>query len=51
MKLKGRRNSILSEYTGQPLEKIERDTERDFFMSAEEAKLYGIVDEVMIRKK
>src|SRR5690554_3166800 len=51
LKLKGRLNSILSENTGQPLEKIERDTERDFFMSAEEAKLYGIVDEVMIRKK
>jgi len=43
-------NRILSERTGQPFEKIERDTERDFFMSAEEAKAYGIVDEVMERR-
>ena len=51
LKIKSRLNKILSERTGQPLEKIERDTERDFFMSAEEAKAYGIVDEVMVRKK
>jgi ATP-dependent Clp protease protease subunit len=44
-------NVILSERTGQPLEKIQLDTERDFFMSSEEAKIYGIVDEVMIRRK
>ncbi|KAJ49214.1 ATP-dependent Clp protease proteolytic subunit, partial [Clostridium tetanomorphum DSM 665] len=44
-------NSILSERTGQPLEVIERDTERDNFMDAEEAKEYGLIDEVMIRKK
>jgi ATP-dependent Clp protease protease subunit len=51
LKLKGRLNKILSENTGQPLERIEKDTERDFFMSAEEAKQYGIVDDVMFRKK
>ncbi|NMA33809.1 MAG: ATP-dependent Clp endopeptidase proteolytic subunit ClpP [Clostridiaceae bacterium] len=51
LKLKGRLNRILSENTGQPLERIEKDTERDFFMSAEEAKQYGIVDDVMFRKK
>lgn len=51
LKIKSRLNHILSERTGQPLEKIERDTERDFFMSAEEAKAYGIVDEVMVRNK
>lgn len=51
LKIKNRLNQILSERTGQPLERIERDTERDFFMSAEEAKAYGLVDEVMIRKK
>lgn len=45
-----RLNVILSERTGKPLEKIQQDTERDFFMSAEEAKTYGIVDEVMIRR-
>jgi ATP-dependent Clp protease, protease subunit len=51
LKIRSRINVILSERTGQPLEKIERDTERDFFMSAEEAKAYGIVDEVMARRK
>jgi ATP-dependent Clp protease protease subunit len=51
LKIKNRLNTILSERTGQPLDRIERDTERDFFMSAEEAKAYGLVDEVMTRKK
>lgn len=40
-------NSIIQQHTGQDLERIKRDTERDFFMSAEEAKKYGIVDEVL----
>ena len=40
-------NVILSENTGQPLEKIERDTERDYFMAAHEAKEYGLVDRVI----
>ncbi len=44
-------NKILSERTGQPLDKIERDTERDFFMSADEAKDYGIIDDIMVRRK
>ncbi|HHW48718.1 MAG TPA: ATP-dependent Clp endopeptidase proteolytic subunit ClpP [Clostridiaceae bacterium] len=51
LKTKNKLNKILSELTGQPLEKIERDVERDFFMSAEEAKAYGIVDEIMARRK
>jgi ATP-dependent Clp protease protease subunit len=51
LKLKDKLNGILSERTGQPLEKIVRDTERDFFMSADEAKAYGLVDDVMIRRK
>jgi len=51
IKIKNKLNRILSERTGQPFEKIERDTERDLFMSAEEAKAYGIVDEVMERRK
>ncbi|NLP13090.1 MAG: ATP-dependent Clp endopeptidase proteolytic subunit ClpP [Clostridium sp.] len=51
IKIKNKINKILSERTGQPFEKIERDTERDFFMSAEEAKTYGIIDEVMERRK
>ncbi|ACL75188.1 ATP-dependent Clp endopeptidase proteolytic subunit ClpP [Ruminiclostridium cellulolyticum] len=44
-------NKILSERTGQPLDKIEKDTERDFFMSADEAKAYGIIDDIMVRRK
>jgi len=45
-------NEILSDHTGQPLETITRDTERDFFMSAREAKEYGIIDEVFdVRKQ
>ena len=51
LKTRSKLNKILSERTGQPLEKIEADTERDFFMSAEEAKAYGLVDEVMERRK
>jgi len=39
-------NEILSRHTGQPIEKIAQDTERDYFMSAQEAKEYGIIDEV-----
>lgn len=45
-------NELLSKHTGQPLDVISRDTERDFFMSAEEAKEYGIVDDVLrVRKQ
>lgn len=43
-------NQIYVDRTGQPLEVIERDTDRDFFMSAEEAKAYGLIDEVITRK-
>ena len=45
--LRERLNRILSERTGQPLEKIAADTERDFFMSADQAKEYGLLDEVI----
>jgi len=51
MRVKDRVNQILSEHTGQPIEKIEKDTDRDFFMNAEEAKAYGIVDEVIVKRK
>jgi ATP-dependent Clp protease protease subunit len=47
LKTREKLNKILSERTGQPLEKIERDTDRDNFMSAEEAKEYGLIDGVM----
>lgn len=51
IRTKAKLNKILAEKTGQPLEKLERDVERDYFMSAEEAKAYGIVDDIMIRKR
>ncbi len=47
VKIRDRLNKILSELTGQPLERIQRDTDRDFFMTAEEAKEYGIIDAVI----
>ncbi len=43
-------NRMLSEYTGQPLEKVQLDTERDNFLSAEEAKAYGLIDEVIAHR-
>ncbi|VFH00987.1 ATP-dependent Clp endopeptidase proteolytic subunit ClpP [Clostridioides difficile] len=50
LKIKETLNEILSERTGQPLEKIKMDTERDNFMSALEAKEYGLIDEVFTKK-
>ncbi|MWV46750.1 ATP-dependent Clp endopeptidase proteolytic subunit ClpP [Paenibacillus sp. HJL G12] len=47
IKTREKLNQIYVERTGQPLEKIERDTDRDFFMSAEEAKAYGLIDQVL----
>jgi ATP-dependent Clp protease protease subunit len=51
LRIKNKINRMLSESTGQPLERIERDVERDFIMTAEEAKAYGLVDEIMLRKR
>jgi len=51
LKLRDQINEILSLHTKQSLEKIQKDTDRDYFMSAEEAKEYGLVDEVIITKK
>lgn len=48
---KQRLNEILSKNTGQPIERIREDSERDFFLSAEEAVAYGIADEVLVPKK
>ena len=48
-RLKSMMNEILLKHTGQTLEKIERDTDRDNFMSSEEAREYGIVDKVLVR--
>ena len=51
LRMKDILNKLLSEQTGQPLERVERDTERDFFMSSDEAKDYGIIDEVFKLRK
>jgi ATP-dependent Clp protease, protease subunit len=48
--LKQKLNQHLADHTGQPLSKIEEDTERDFFMSAEESKEYGLIDQVIARR-
>ena len=50
LKTKKRLSEILAKHTGQKLSKIEKDTDRDYYMSAQEAKEYGLVDEVMERK-
>ena len=44
-------NGILSKHTGQPLERIANDTERDYYMSAEQAKTYGIIDQVVAKRE
>ena len=50
MKTKTKLNQILSENTGQPLNVIEKDSDRDFFMSAEDAKNYGLIDSIIMSK-
>ncbi len=51
IRLKQRLNEILQKHTGQPMERIEKDTDRDFFMGAAESKAYGLIDEVVTQKK
>ena len=50
IRTRAKMNRLLSEYTGQPLEKVEQDTERDNFLSAQEAKEYGLIDEVITHR-
>jgi ATP-dependent Clp protease protease subunit len=50
LRLREKLNAILSRHTGQPLERIAHDTDRDYFMSGEEAKEYGLVDQVIIHR-
>ncbi len=50
LKMKDTLNKILSSHTGQPIEKIHEDTDRDYFMSGDDAKVYGLVDEVIAKK-
>jgi len=49
LRMREKLNQILAERTGQPLERIQQDTERDYFMSAEEAIRYGIIDEILVK--
>ncbi len=51
LRTRDRMNELLSKHTGHPLDKVKHDTERDFFMSAAEAKEYGVIDEILIKKK
>jgi len=50
LKMKDTLNRILANHTGQPIEKIHDDTDRDYFMSGEDAKAYGLIDEVIAKK-
>ena len=50
IRMRKKLNTIMSERTGQPLEVIERDTERDHYMTAEEAKAYGLIDKVITKR-
>ena len=47
VKIKASMNQILAKHTGQPIERVEKDTDRDFYMTADEAKQYGLIDEVI----
>ncbi len=51
VKMKEQLNRILAKHTGKPLEQIERDTDRNFFRSAEEAKAYGLIDEIIEKRR
>ena len=51
LKTRKQLNAIIAERTDQTLKKVEKDTDRDFFMSAEEAKAYGIIDDVIVKRK
>ena len=50
LRLKDELNHILSDLTNQPLEKIQSDTERDYYMGGEQAKAYGLIDEIIVKK-
>ncbi|HNZ82166.1 MAG TPA: ATP-dependent Clp endopeptidase proteolytic subunit ClpP [Sedimentibacter sp.] len=51
IKIRDTLNKIISEKTGQPISKVEQDTDRDNFMTAEEAKIYGIIDDIIVKRK
>lgn len=49
LKIKDRLNQILARHTGQPIEKIDKDTDRDYYLTTEEAKKYGVIDKIVIK--
>jgi ATP-dependent Clp protease, protease subunit len=51
LRLREELNQIMAGHTGQPIDRIDRDTERDFYMSGEQAKAYGLVDDVIIKRE
>ncbi|CUS97903.1 ATP-dependent Clp endopeptidase proteolytic subunit ClpP [Candidatus Chrysopegis kryptomonas] len=51
LRMKRKINEILAKHTGKPIEQIEKDTDRDYYMSAEEAKEYGIIDQILVRRE
>ena len=51
VKIKEKLNQILAKHTGQPFEKVEKDTDRDFYLTAKEAKDYGLIDKVIVEEK
>jgi ATP-dependent Clp protease protease subunit len=50
LRMRHRLNEILAEHSGQPLERLQADTERDYIMSAEQAREYGIIDDVLRKR-
>jgi ATP-dependent Clp protease protease subunit len=51
MKTKQRLNKIIAKHTGQKIDKIEKDSDRDYYMSSEEAKEYGLIDSIIDKRK
>ena len=51
LRIKEQVDAILAKHTGQPVKKIEADTDRDFFMTPEDAKKYGIIDDIISKQK
>jgi ATP-dependent Clp protease protease subunit len=51
LKLKKELYTIIAEHTGNPYEKVEKDSDRDYWMTSEEAKAYGIIDDILYRNK
>jgi ATP-dependent Clp protease protease subunit len=51
LRLREELNEIMAKHTGQPIDRINRDTERDFYMSGQQAKEYGLIDDVIVKRE